>query len=535
MMGFAVAGFFANARRSSGFQSFGGLLMHSRFIGTAVLCAMLASGSAVVFTQEPARAQTDASPVQRVEVMRSKLDSMRRSLNSAISAVNSKDSGDKKDKNADDPRARLSGLEREVSSFLSEINDLKGKLDRSERVEISQVDRLETSVAELNTRVEGALQATAGDRKVSVTETSTKKKKKGRFFGLLGGGDDDKYQDLTGTVAAGRDRVLFEEATLQVRKGSHDTGRLLFNTIITTYPDSPYLPLAKLAIADSFYLEGTTSALIQAASTYQDWLTFFPTDPLSDRVMLKMAECEMRQMGLADRDVSRARKAEQRLKVILQQFPDTPLKNDVMQRLNEVQENLGLHGLYVARFYYDRQKNNKGGLKGSQSRLREIIEKYPNFSYLDEVYYMLGSTYVLEEEPDEAAKFFQTVVRDYPNSGYAEKAKEQLQLIGASIPAPDPVKAGLPQPERPSMTQRVLTEVVGTVEVTVDKNGILISKDNKTGDLIDQAIVNKGQITPSTTPDAPVNRRPPARPQQNSAPASPASSGANNQLQPTKP
>jgi hypothetical protein len=42
---------------------------------------------------------------------------------------------------------------------------------------------------------------------------------------------------------------LFLEATREVRKGSHDTGRLLFTTIITTYPDSAYLPMAKLAIA----------------------------------------------------------------------------------------------------------------------------------------------------------------------------------------------------------------------------------------------------------------------------------------------
>jgi len=30
--------------------------------------------------------------------------------------------------------------------------------------------------------------------------------------------------------------------------------------------------MAKLAIADSFYLEGGTSSLIQAGQAYQDWL-----------------------------------------------------------------------------------------------------------------------------------------------------------------------------------------------------------------------------------------------------------------------
>jgi outer membrane protein assembly factor BamD len=507
--------------------------MHSRLIAPLALFAVLMVSGVAGFAQSSSQTASGASPTQRLDVLRSKLDSMRRSLNSAIAAVNAKDKSEDKNKEAEDPRARLAGLEKEVSSLSSEVNDLRGKIDRSERLESNQIDQLETSVAELNTRVESALQATAGARSARVVgDTSAPaKKKKGRFFGLLGGGGDDKYEELTGTVAPGRDRVLFEEATMQVRKGNQETGRLLFNTIITTYPDSVFLPLAKLAIADSFYLEGTTSALIQAASTYQDWLTFFPTDPLADKVMLKMAECEMRQMGLANRDITRAQKAEQRLKVLLQQFPDTSLKDDVTARLNEVQENLGMHNLGIARFYFDREKNHKGGLKGAQFRLKEIIEKYPNFSYLDEVYYTLGATYVLEEEPDEAAKFFQMVARDYPNSQYAEKAKEQLQLIGAPIPDPDPIKEKMPQPERPSMTQKVLTEISGTANVTVDKNGVLISKDNKGNDLIDQAIANRGQIVSPNTPVAPVNRRPPARTLPQSSSATQPASGTANQPQ----
>jgi outer membrane protein assembly factor BamD len=233
--------------------------------------------------------------------------------------------------------------------------------------------------------------------------------------------------------------------------------------------------------------------------------------------MLKIAETDMRQMGLPDRQTSNARKAEQRLKVLLQQFPDTPLRQSAIQRLNEVQENLAMHNLQVARFYYKRMENDNGGLKGAQSRLREIVEKYPNFSYMDEVLMRLGDLYVEEEEPDEAAKFYQQVVRDYPNGEYAEKAKDQLTKIGADIPDPDPIKKGLPLPERPGRMQQLMTEVLGTVEVTVDKNGVLSSKNDKAGnDLIVIVLRNQGELPSSAMPNAPaavtpVQRRPPAR------------------------
>jgi outer membrane protein assembly factor BamD len=450
----------------------------------------------------------EGTTTQRLEVMRSKLDSMRRSLGNAASSIKSEGKKDDKDK-ADDPAARLRGLEKEAGSVLSEVNDLRTKNDRAERIEARDLERLETAVAELNTRAEAALRETAGARGATASE---KKKKKGKFLGIFGGGgDDDKYAELTGEAMAGRDRELFEVAAKEVRKGNYDTGRLLFNTIITTYPDSPFLSLAKLAIADSFYLEGTTSMLIQASQAYQDWLTFFPTDPLSDRVMLKMAESEMRQMGLANRDVTRARKAEQRLKAILQQYPNSPLRRDVELRLFEVQENLGMHSLQIARFYRDRFYRGIGGLKGAQSRAKEIVEKYPKFSYMDEVLFMLGDLYVQEEEPDEAAKYYQMIARDYPNSEFAEKAREELNKIGAPIPTPDPIKVNMERPVRPGMMSKLLTEVSGASGVTVDKNGVLISKESKAGsDLIDEAIANQGQLR-SVAPAPIEQRRQPAR------------------------
>jgi len=490
--------------------------MSRKTFAPLILTGLLLCGSVPLLAQRTT-AQSDASPSQRIEVVRSRLELMRRSLNSAVAALNANSGEAKKSKDAEDPAARLRGLEKEAASVLQEVSDIKGKIDRAEKYDIEKIAPLETATADLQTRVDGALQATAGARTAGANESNAKststKKKKGHLFGLIGGGGDDKYADLTGTVAPGRDRTLFEDATKEVRKGNQETGRLLFNTIITTYPDSPFLALSKLAIADSFYLEGTTSALIQAASGYQDWLTFFPTDPLADRVMLKMAECEMRQMGLPDREVQKARKAEQRLKVLLQQFPDSPLKKDAQERLNQVQENLAMHDLGVAQFYYKRYENHNGGLKGAQSRLLEISQKYPNFTYLDEVYFRLGSTYILEEEPDEAAKFFQRVVRDFPNSQYVDKSIEQLKLIGASVPEPDPIKRNIVEPDRPGMMDNLMTQITGSANVTVDKNGVLISKDEKNAghDLIDQAIANQGQIQPTTTPNAPTNRRPPAK------------------------
>src|SRR5712691_3064281 len=435
--------------------------------------------------------------------MRSKLDAMRRSLDSAIAAINAKDTGDKK-KNPDDPRERLRSIEKEVGSVLSEVNDLHAKEDKSEKYDKSRLDALEESVADLSTRVEAGLQATAGARAAS-TETSSNyhpkpEKGKRRLLGLLPGKSAEKYAELLGGPAPGRDRELFTEATRQVRKGNHETGRLLFTTIITTYPDSPFLPMAKLAIADSFYLEGSTSSLIQAGQAYQDWLTYFPTDALTCDAMLKVAETEMRQMGLSDRDITHARKAEQRLKVMLQQCTKTALRPDAELRLREVQDNLAMHNLYIARFYQQKYDGHKGGLKGEQSRLQEIVDKYPNFCLMDEVLFRLGWTYQQEEEPDEAAKILQVLVRDFPNSDYIEKAKDQLNIIGAAIPDPDPIRKTMPTCEKLTFMQNMMQQVTGNANVTTSRDVILITRHGEGNDLIDKALANNGTLPEGVQP-----------------------------------
>ena len=474
---------------------------------TLIAVALGASGALTsrAFAQRPTTGQSQSglSNVQRMDVMRSKLEAMRRSLESGVAALNAKDTNDKS-KNPDDPGTRLRGLLKEVSSVQSEVSDLHSKEDKAEKYDPSKLDGLEQSVADLNTRVEAALQATASARtsgdQISSNYKPKPQKGKRRMFGILPGKSQDKYTELTGSVAPGRDRVLFLEATKEVRKGQHETGRLLFTTIITTYPDSPYLPMAKLAIADSFYLEGTTSSLIQAGQAYQDWLTFFPTDQLADAAMMKVAETEMRQMGLSDRDITHARKAEQRLKVLLQQYPQTKLRPEAELRLREVQDNLAEHNFNIAIYYRDHYVNKKGGLKGSQDRLKEIIEKYPNYCRMDEVLFNYGWTFMQEEEPDEAAKYFQQLVRDYPNSQFVDKAKDQLNVIGAAIPEPDPIKKNLPTCDKPTFMQNMMQQIAGSANVTSDKNGILITRHGDGTDLIDKAIANNGQLPEGVQP-----------------------------------
>lgn len=72
------------------------------------------------------------------------------------------------------------------------------------------------------------------------------------------------------------DKILFEQAQQALKKSEYVEARTLLGSLIDSHPDSTYVPLAKLSIADSWYAQ---HAFKQAELEYRDFVTFFPNRP----------------------------------------------------------------------------------------------------------------------------------------------------------------------------------------------------------------------------------------------------------------
>ena len=75
------------------------------------------------------------------------------------------------------------------------------------------------------------------------------------------------------------DKVLFDRAMDAMKHNRFEVARITLQTMINTYPDSEFIARAKLAVADSWYAEGGSTALQQAEIEYKDFGTFFPNMP----------------------------------------------------------------------------------------------------------------------------------------------------------------------------------------------------------------------------------------------------------------
>lgn len=270
---------------------------------------------------------------------------------------------------------------------------------------------------------------------------------------LVSSGCHHKVQNPLANIDSKQpDKGLFDRAMDSMKHAHYQEARTLLETLINTYPDSEYIARAKLALGDAWYAEGGKAAWQQAESEYKDFQTFFPNLPEASEAQLKIATMHYRQMEKPDRDFGEAQRAADEYKVMIQQYPDSPLVPQAKQKLREVQEVLAERQYRIAHFY-----NLRDNLAASQARLQSLTESYPLYSGIDEALFELGGLYEREAAslkrqklPDaqkeklvaqfekKAIDAYSKIVARYPATDRVSDAKRRLEALKAPIPVPTP-------------------------------------------------------------------------------------------------
>ena len=318
------------------------------------------------------------------------------------------------------------------------------------------------------------------------------------------------------------DKVLFDRAMDALKHNRFDVARMTLQTLINTYPDSEFIARAKLAVADSWYDEGGSTALTQAEIEYKDFITFFPNMPEAAEAQFKIANIHYQQMEKSDRDFTHAARAEEEYRQMILQFPDSKLVPEAKQRLLEVQEVLAEREFRVGRFYFMR-----ASYPAAIARLRSVMDRYPLYSQADEVLFLLGqanegeiglirarSTCVgrnnppncvgeavkarmIEEFTKQAAEAYSRILTRYPIMQRADDAKHRLQALHR--PVPRPTKAAVAQ-NKAEEASRHETGMFGRMMGNFNKHPD-VAQATKVGDptLVDRQPVSASEVVQQIT------------------------------------
>jgi outer membrane protein assembly factor BamD len=231
----------------------------------------------------------------------------------------------------------------------------------------------------------------------------------------------------------GSDKQIYEKAKARIKRDP-ERARLLFKEVMHLYPDSIYASRAKIGIADSYFKQKDSSALVLAAAEYQEYVNLYPNSPDAVYAKYQIAMCYIRQMKKAGRDQTNTHQAIKALESMIKQYPGTNEAEEAKKQLEKARQRLAEH-------YYGIGKTNLklNAYKGAINRFKQVIDNYPDFKGNDKLFFYTGKCYYAIKDYDSAISFFQKIVNSYPKSKMLKKASKMIKII-AQLQSQVPVK-----------------------------------------------------------------------------------------------
>lgn len=219
------------------------------------------------------------------------------------------------------------------------------------------------------------------------------------------------------------DEALFKLGEKYIKKDP-EKARLYFRQVIDSFPKSFYAQRAKIAIADSYFKKGDEGSLILAASEYREFISLYPYSPSAAYAQYQIAMTYYKKVFKPGRDQTKTRQALAEFKIVVTNYPLSEEAKLAQEKIKDCEERLAQHITAVGRYYYKAY-----ALKAAESRLKEIITKFPNYSKMDAVYFYLADTYYRWNRLDESIPYFTKLISDFPESKFSKKAQKRLEEI----------------------------------------------------------------------------------------------------------
>ena len=146
-----------------------------------------------------------------------------------------------------------------------------------------------------------------------------------------------------------------------------------FQKLKDYYPFSKYAILAELKIADAHYQRKEYEEAIFA---YENFEQLHPRNEAIPYVIYQIGRCYYDQIDTPDRDQTSAQKALLTFQRLIKQFPRDQYSTRAAEHIKTAQRSLAGHAYVVGVFYY-----NTKHYKAALHRFMSIISDYPDVGY----------------------------------------------------------------------------------------------------------------------------------------------------------
>jgi outer membrane protein assembly factor BamD len=225
-----------------------------------------------------------------------------------------------------------------------------------------------------------------------------------------------------------------------------------YQHLIDQYPFSPYAESAELKIGLAYYQMKDYPEAINALT---DFIRMHPTNKDLPVASYYLGMAYFDQMPAPWQDQTVTEKALEQFRSIERQYPESPFASLAHDRVEVCREMLARNELMIGTYYQKR-----ANYRAAESRMEELMQKYPETPVAPEALYNLGVTLEKEGKKYSAAQAFAAVQSHFKGTKYAAKAGAELKKLNQPIDTEeDPLRMvlaeggfGPPEPEPPLVT-----------------------------------------------------------------------------------
>ena len=183
----------------------------------------------------------------------------------------------------------------------------------------------------------------------------------------------DQFDKIFGIEDSVGAQELAWEGMDAYESGKYDKAIEKFQKLKDYYPFSKYAILAELKIADAHYQREEYE---EAAFAYENFEQLHPRNEAIPYVIYQIGRCYYDKIDSPDRDQTSAQKALETFQRLVKQFPGDQYSTRAAEHIKTAQKSLAGHAYVVGIFYY-KTKHYKAAL----NRFMSIISDYPDVGY----------------------------------------------------------------------------------------------------------------------------------------------------------
>jgi len=220
------------------------------------------------------------------------------------------------------------------------------------------------------------------------------------------------------TEAMRAPKELYDKGVKEYMQGRYEDAETTLRALMEQSPLSPYALRAELILGDVSYASGKFD---EAAAYYTNFTAMHPGHARAAYALFQKGMSHFKDILSIDRDQTSTRKALFAFEDLRDAYPDSPYSKRAVELISFLRRRLAERELYIARFYFKGKK-----YKGALRRLREILEEYPDSGLSDSALYYIGESYRRLGEQRLSRDAFAALVKDFPESRFADEAKSRL-------------------------------------------------------------------------------------------------------------